>query len=131
MQHCLLLEIERLDHCQDQVRAALAEADVLLGIIGDLAEAARVEEADDRRLAREIEHARRSRAGAKAAADLGIAGLCELADDGGLAALHLAQQPDHGSKPARLLGDGRLRVGVAHRLFMGLEMRSLRSTTPL
>ena len=121
IQDRLLLEIERLDHRQDQVRAALAEADILLGIVGDLAEAARVEEADDRRLSREIEHARGSRAGAKAAADLGAAGLRQLADDGGLAALHLAQQPDHGSKPARLVGDGRLRVGVAHRLFVDLK----------
>ena len=111
VQHFPLLDIERLDNGHDQMRAALAKTDVLAGIVGDLAEPAGVEKADDGRFIREIEHARGLRAGAKAAADLGVARLRQHANDRGLAALHLAEQPDHRGEPARALGDGRLRVG--------------------
>src|SRR5262245_2614794 len=98
------------------MRAALAKADIGGGVVVDLAKATGIEKADDRRLARKIEHTRGLGAGAKAAADLGIAGLRQLSDDGGLAALHLAKQPNHGSKAACPLRNRLLKIGGgAHR----------------
>src|SRR5262245_7026171 len=98
------------------MRAALAKADIGGGVVVDLAKPTRVEKADDRRLAGKIEHPRGLGAGAKAAADLGIAGLRQLTDDGSLAALHLAKQPNHGSKAAGPLRNRLLNIGGgAHR----------------
>src|SRR5262245_43694744 len=98
------------------MRAALAKADIGSGVVVDLAEPTRIEKADDRRLAGKIEHSRGLRAGAKAAADLGIASLRQLTDDRGLAALHLAKQPNHGSKAACPLRNRLLNIGGgAHR----------------
>jgi len=112
-----LLEVESLDHGKQQVRATPPKGDVLAWIVGRLAEPARVEEADDRRLARKIEDARRSRARRKTTADCGVARSGQCANDRGLAALHLAEHPHDRRKLARALGDGRVRISRStHRL---------------
>ena len=111
VEHHLLLVVHGLHDRQDQLGAALAEGDVLHRVVGRLAEPAGVQEADDRRVLRKVEHAGHLRAGAKAGADLGLRALREDADDRAFAALHLADQPHHRRELARPIGDRRLRLG--------------------
>ena len=110
-EHRALFEIQRLHHREDEVGPPLAKADIGGRIVVDLAKSARIEKANDGGLRGKVEHPRRLRAGTKAAADLGIAGLRQLTNDGGLSALHLTKQPDDGRETTGPLGDGLLQIG--------------------
>jgi hypothetical protein len=112
--HRALLGIQGLGYGEDQMRAVLGEGYVLRRIVGRLAQAAGIEEADDGRLGGEVEDARGPGAGAEAGADLGVAGPCEGTDDGGLAALHLADEPYQRRQRARPVGNRVGRGSLAH-----------------
>jgi hypothetical protein len=106
-----LFQIERLHDSKNEVGAALAKADISRGVVVHFAQAARIEKPKDGGLRGKIEHARRLGTGTKAATDLCIAGLGQLADDGGFAALHLAKQPNHGGETPRPFCDWLLGIG--------------------
>jgi hypothetical protein len=92
----LLRVVEQLDDDEQDVGLVLELGEILLRVVARLVEAARVEERQQRRLfAGEDVLAGEARAGLVALADLGALGPGEVTDDRGLAALRLAEQPEH------------------------------------
>ena len=106
LDHRVLLVIHRAHHDQYQMRLRFRDGEILGRVIARLAETPRIEKAYDRRLARKIEDACRLGARAKARSDLGLARAGDGLDDGALAGLHLADEPDHRGLGRRCLRDG-------------------------
>ncbi len=120
LQNRALLRVERLDDGDDQMRLRLVKGDVLRRVVTFFAKPARIEEADDGRFGGEVED--RGGPGARLVAqpDLGGTRLGERAHDGGLAGLHLPDEPDHGRRLARKRGHLLIRwhcsLGRQHRV---------------
>jgi hypothetical protein len=99
----LLLWIKRAHRDNEKVRLVLAKCQVFGWIVARLPDPARIEKPDERCLLGKVKNARRFGAGLEAISYLGSAAFCHHAYDRRLTRLHLAQEPDHGSKRTRTL----------------------------
>ena len=102
----LLLRIHGAHGDQHEMRAVFGEGEILGRVVAGFAQPARIEEAQDRGVGGKLIEAGRARAGAEAVADRGVVCAGDAADDRGLAALHLAEQPDDGRDRTRAFDHG-------------------------
>src|SRR5262249_49312692 len=104
LEHVFLSVVAGLDGDDDDVGQGIEAGQVLGGVVARLVEAARVEKAQQRRLAGGgLILARETGARFEATSDLGTVRAGQELDDGSLAALCLAEQPEErdGSAPSQ------------------------------
>ena len=95
LDHVFLGVVHHLDDDDDDMGLVVEPGEVFGGVVARFVEAARVEEHRQRRFRRrKLVEAGEARAGLKALADFGAVGAGEVFDDGGLAALGLAEHPE-------------------------------------